>query len=268
MLSMIIRNHEPFLGILVCSTFILALIGQMTINQASAQIITGEPMGSAKLAPFSIFEVGIKMKANTSIKYAFHAHDRMLFDIHSHDGRQITTHSVSESDSFVDEFVAPTDGDYYFLVQNLQLKDISFTYIISIDISRLVVQHEQINYQISTVSNSRIELLDFSPEDKQISFRIESPYLTPGFANITIPRNLIDGPFTLQGPLTEQRYSQNNSSSVFIVETPYGTYDFVITGSTAVPEIPVPIAILGLASALIFVLRIWKKRLLGSTKSV
>ena len=105
---------------------------------------------------------------------------------------------------FTGNFVAPSDGDYYFLAQNLQLKDISLRYAIFIEHSQIGVQHGDTQYHISTISNSGIELLGFSAEDKQISFRIESPYLTPGFANITIPRSLIDGPFTLQGEMTHR----------------------------------------------------------------
>ena len=81
------------------------------------------------------------------------------------------------------------------------------------------------------------------------------------FANITIPRNLLDGPFNLQGTLTEHRYTQNNSSSVVTLGTPNGTHDVSIIGTTVVPEIPSPMIFLALAfTSILLVVKIKMKK--------
>jgi hypothetical protein len=232
---------------------IVTIIGQMSSSNVYAQNISGEPSGSTTLHPFDISEVGIRLKANAVVDYSFQADDRILFDIHSHDGKQIITHTVTESDIFVGKFTAPTDGDYYFFMENLQLKDISIDYNISFVHNSHFIQYEDAKYEIRIISNSDVIFLGFSQENKEISLRIETPYLAPGVANITIPRVLLDGPFTIQGGSAEENYSQDDSSSIFVIKTPNGSHDIRITGTTAVPESPIPLVFLAAATTLLFI---------------
>ncbi len=253
--------YSKTLSFFLLTLLILLFTTQITTNTAIAQIVKGEPIGSITLSPLGIFEVGIKMKAGASIKYDFNADEILLFVIHSHKGGQVTNYSAMESNIFDGVFIAPIEGDYYFLCQNLRTSEAVLKYSIFIDPEKQIIQYEEIQYDIITLSNSNIEILNFSQEDKQILIRIQTPYLTPGFANITIPRNLLDGPFNLQGTLTEHRYTQNNSSSVVTLGTPNGTHDVSIIGTTVVPEIPSPMIFLALAfTSILLVVKIKMKK--------
>lgn len=243
-----LKMHRKIRFSLLLGSLIL-LFSQITVNDAFAQMVRGEPIGSITLKPFQIFEVGIKLKADASLKYNFNADDTLLFDIHSHDGQRINTYSVMESKVFDGVFVAPVEGDYYFLAQNVGQSEVTLQYDISVSHEVHVIEYEGMQYDIATLSNSNIQILEFSQENKQISFRIQTPYLTPGFANLTIPRNLLDGPFNVRGSLTEHVYSQDDSSSTFTIRTPNGIHDFSVVGTTVVPEVPFPAVLLALTIA-------------------
>jgi hypothetical protein len=220
-------------------------------------IVTGEPSGSQVLQHGVMFEVGLKMKAGANIQYLFRADSFVYFDIHSHDGNEITTLSVTESDVFEGTFVAPKDGNYYFLAMNLGESDVALAYDIAFTENKHLIVHDGIRYDAVTYSNSNIDFLGFSQEDKQILIMIETPYLTPGFVNVSIPRTLMDGPFDVKGSITEYNHTQNESVTTFIIKTDDGTNDISITGTTVVPEFPFPIILLTLAlSTLIMYMRV------------
>ena len=243
-------------------SFLLALLfsavsSQIFFEDTFGQIVSGEPSGSIVLQHGELFEVGLKMKTGTSIKYMLNSDSFLYFDIHSHDGTQITTLSATEGKSFEGEFVAPKDADYYFLAENLGESDTTMTYSISFVENKHLVMYEGTRYDVTTVSNSNIDFLGFSQEDKQILVLMETPYLTPGFVNITIPRSLLDGPFDLRGSITEYNHTQSESASTFIIKTSNGTNDITIIGTTVVPEFPLPIILLTLAlSSLILYVRL------------
>jgi hypothetical protein len=243
-----LKMHHTIRFSLLLASLIL-LLSQITVNDAFAQIVRGQPVGGITLKPFQIFEVGIKLKAATNLKYNFSADNTLLFDIHSHDGQRINTYSLMESKVFDGVFVAPVEGDYYFLAQNVGQSEVNMRYDISISHEMHVIEYEGMQYDIITISNSDIQILEFSQENKQISFRIQTPYLTPGYVNITIPRNLLDGPFNVRGSLTEHVYSKDNSSSTFTIRTPNGIHDFSVIGTTVVPEVPFPAVLLALTIA-------------------
>jgi len=218
------------------------------MEDSFAQIVKGNPSGSKILKPIEVFEVGLKLKKNTNIQYNFNADAILLFDIHSHDGNQIITHSATESKTFEGTFVAPKDGDYYFLAMNLRGTDVPLQYSISLEQDIHYIQYEETQYDIAIFSNSTVEIVGFSQENKQMIIRVNTPYLTPGFISVTIPKVLLDGPFDFQGGITEYTESQDDSTSTFIINTPIGTHDITITGTTAVPEVPIPMLFLIMAT--------------------
>lgn len=238
----------------------------MFINTAFSQRIEGEPAGSAYLEPFDIFEIGMKLENGESIRYSFSSDTILLFDIHSHDGRKITTYTVMESRTFDGLFVAPTDGDYYFLVENLQSSTVNLHYNISFNRDTHIVHYEDMQFNVEIMSNSKVEVLEFNQENKQILLRMHTPYLTPGFADISVPRSLLDGPYDIQG-VTEREYSQDDSVSTFIIKTPNGTHDISITGTTVVPEVPFPIILFAL-TMISFIVLLKFGKFQGNRKSV
>lgn len=220
----------------------------MILRDVFAQIVvSAEPTGNVRMQHGATFEVGLKLKTGTNVEYSMKADAFLYFDIHSHDGNEITTFSVLESNVFEGEFVAPKDGNYYFLSMNLGESDVALTYDISFGESIHPIVHDNIRYDVITSSNSNIDFLGFSQEDKQILILIETPYLTPGFVNVSIPRTLIDGPFYLRGSITEYNHTQNESVSTFIIKTNNGANDISITGTTVIPEFPLPIILLAMA---------------------
>lgn len=91
---------------------------------------------------------------------------------------------------------------------------------------------------------------------------METPYLTPGFADITIPRALIDEPFNVQGSLTDYKYTQDNSTSTFVIKTSFGTHDISITGTHAIPEMPFPMLVMAATMAsFLFLVKFGLKKL-------
>lgn len=248
---MVSWHTRPEAVMTISSTLVilLMLVG-VSVESAYGQIVTGEPRGSLTLNHGEYFEVGVKMQKDTSIQYNMKADTFLLFDIHSHNGDQIVTHSITESSEFRGVFVAPEDGDYYFLAENLGASDASVEYRVSLVENVHSIQYEDARFDVITESNSHIESVNFSHENKQILIRVETPYLTPGFVNVAIPRSLIDGPFTVGGDVTEYSLrSGDESSSVFVIGTPQGTSEISIVGTTVVPEVPFPILLLALTVA-------------------
>ena len=246
---------------LLLSLLVFSFLAQTIVKDVHAQVIRGEPNGSVSLNPGDIFEVGLKMKKGANVKYSLNADNVLLFDIHVHIGNQIITHVVMESKTFEDAFAAPDDGDYYFLAMNLGGSAVTLRYDIFFAHDTQIVQFEGAQYSIMTSSNSDVKIVGFNQENKQLSIRMETPYLTPGFADITIPRTLIDEPFNVQGDLTDYKYTQDNSTSTFVIKTSFGTHDISITGTHAIPEMPFPILVMGatMASFLLLVKFRFKK---------
>lgn len=234
---------------LLLSLLVFSFFAQTVVKDVYAQVIRGEPNGSVPLNPGDIFEVGLKMKQGASVKYSFNTDKVLLFDIHSHRGSEVTTHEVKEAKTFENVFAAPNDGDYYFLAMNLGGSAVTLRYDIFFAHDTQIVQFEGVQYSIMTSSNSDVKIVGFNQENKQLSIRMETPYLTPGFADITIPRTLIDGPFNVQGSLTDYKYTQDNSTSTFVIKTSFGTHDISITGTHAIPELPFPMLVMAATMA-------------------
>jgi hypothetical protein len=245
-------------------SLILLISNPAIFEDALGQIaVSGEPSGSTVLQHGASFEVGLKLKTGANVQYSMKADAFLYFDIHSHDGSEITTFSVLESNAFEGQFVAPKDGNYYFLSMNLGESVVTLTYDISFGETVHAIVHDSIRYDVVTSSNSNIDFLGFSQEDKQILILMETPYLTPGFVNITIPRSLLDGPFDLRGSITQYNHTQNESASTFIIKTNNGTNDITIVGTTVVPEFPFPIILLTLAlSSFILYVRLRRQHII------
>ena len=86
---------------------------------------------------------------------------------------------------------------------------------------RIVRDHKV--YYISISSNSTINDFDFSLLNETISFKVTAPIGTVGFSNVTIPRALLSGPFTVLvdnlPPMTLTETSNATHTSI------YFTYD-------------------------------------------
>lgn len=238
------------------------------IESSFGQTVRGEPSGNITLRPMDIFEVGFTLKKDETIQYNFQADQFIFFDIHAHEGDQIIIYEATEAREFRGSFTAPKDGDYYFMVQNFGLSNANIQYDISLGQNVHLITYEEMQFDLMVTSNSNVEIVDFSQEEKRISIRVITPYLTPGFVSVTIPRVLLDGPFELQGSFTEYEYSQDDELSTFIINTRRGTHDIAIIGTTVVPEVTLPLLFLVFAIASLLFITKMRSNILNVTGTV
>jgi hypothetical protein len=115
-------------------------------------------------------------------------------------------------------------------------------------------------FDVITLSNSTIFDSAFNQPEMHINFNVTVPTNMMGFYNVTIPLELLGGPYTclLDGsPVTTIETSNSTHASLYIT---YNYSGYVqITGTTAIPKLPNILTILLLLSLLILVLLHTKK---------
>ena len=104
-----------------------------------------------------------------------------------------------------------------------------------------VIVADGIIFTVRTESNSTVSNFQFFKEEKKVLFNVTGPTDTHGFCNITIPTQLLGGPFnvTFDGQLLSEVLSLDNSIHTWL----YFTYlqsehRIEIVGSTVIPEFP------------------------------
>ncbi|MFQ5968947.1 MAG: hypothetical protein ACE5J2_00425 [Nitrososphaerales archaeon] len=216
--------------------------------------ISGEPSGNVVIRPDKFFEVGVIMNAGETIQYSYSADATVFFNLHSHDKRSTTNHVVSEGRERIDSFMAPTTGNYYFLWENLGSSEVRINYDILFPRMTQTINYENELHEITFVSNSKIESITFDQPKKQILMNVKTPFLTPGFINMTIPKVLLDGSFNVKGGSAQFILIEGDSESVLLINTDDGTHDVAIVGTTAILEIPFPLIIFLLSMLIIVTL--------------
>jgi len=216
-----------------------------TLQSASGLSVSGQPEDNVTIQDFDIFEVGIKLDAGQKVSYSYDASSGILFLLHRHENTEVITHFTTEGKSHSDTFTAPKSGDYYLLWENLRFEQTNLSYKILFPRTLHEVEYGGKSFTLEVLSNSKVENLEFSAEDKQLSYSISTPYLTPGFVDISIPEELLGGEFTVDG---SSNYSVNHGSTAhIIVNTNTGTHKIVIHGSTAIPEFSFSFLVLAMA---------------------
>lgn len=125
---------------------------------------------------------------------------------------------------------------------------------------------EGIVYQVVLSSNSTISLFQFIQSQMKISFNVTGPSETSGFCNVTIPRNLLSGEFSLckDGFLLEPKdftYTYNGSHYTFYITYNNSTHRIEIIGTEAVPEFPSVIIFLLFIMATLVALLVYRRKL-------
>lgn len=115
-------------------------------------------------------------------------------------------------------------------------------------------------FQVTTESNSTITNLQFIKEDKKLLFNVTGPVGTSGFCNITIPNQLLGGPYStmLDGqPLSATLTLDNGTHTELGLTYVHSTHRIEIIGTTAIPEFPstMPLILLALNTLVAAVLR-------------
>jgi len=106
--------------------------------------------------------------------------------------------------------------------------------------STVFTVHDGYKFNVTMLSNSTVSNFNFNESLKQISFNVTGPTGKKGYCNITIPKDLLQGPWTIM--FNNNNYTSNcriteNTTHTFIY-IPYScsTNAVQIIGTTAIPE--------------------------------
>jgi len=105
----------------------------------------------------------------------------------------------------------------------------------------LNVTWEDKTYPIKILSNSTVTHLVFNQPQAQISFNVTGPHGSKGYCSITIPKDLLKGPwtYTFEGDVfnVETKETENETHSfISFTYTHASTFQVTIQGTWAVPE--------------------------------
>jgi PKD repeat protein len=105
---------------------------------------------------------------------------------------------------------------------------------------------EGVEFHVIVETNSTISNFETFPEDNRISFEVNGTLDTSGFCNVTIPTNLLGGPYIVKfdGSIKWDKQETTNDTHVFLYITyTHSNHIVEITGTTWGPPIIAPVAI-------------------------
>jgi hypothetical protein len=95
-------------------------------------------------------------------------------------------------------------------------------------------------FTVQTRSNSKVTNIQFSQAEKSIIFNVTGTTGTSGWVNVTIPKVLLDGPWTIfidNNDVTQTATITANQTHTFIYVTyTHSTHKITITGTNVIPE--------------------------------
>lgn len=126
---------------------------------------------------------------------------------------------------------------------------------------RLVEQKptvEGVEYPLRVATNSTLTDFTFTLELKQLSFKVEGPSGTMGFANVTIPKSFMKPPFFVyvDGALVPHTLRENATHSFIYFTYQHTVHDVKIVATWVVPEFPYAALALFTALLLLIPLRV------------
>jgi len=118
------------------------------------------------------------------------------------------------------------------------LKDLIFT----VSLQGFIVKWNGEEYPVTTLSNSTITDFDFSQSDKEISLTVEGPPGTIGYCEITIPHELLGGPYFIlvngEPPRPEPDVTSNATHTSIYLTYHHSVVRISIFGTTVIQEFP------------------------------
>jgi len=122
---------------------------------------------------------------------------------------------------------------------------------------------------VTTESNSTISNFNFNKKDKKTTFTVDGLEDSIGYCNITIPLDLLGGPYTVEvdnATVLENYDAPTNGTHAFIYLTyNHSTHIIEIIGTTVIPEFPSTILLTLIALSTLSATML-KKRFLKRTK--
>jgi hypothetical protein len=129
--------------------------------------------------------------------------------------------------------------------------------------SAYTVNWDGSSFQVMMQSNSTISNFNFSQPAKRVNFNVEVPLNRAGYCNVTIPRELLGGPYSCLfdgAPATPIETHNSTHASIYVTYTDDG--DLEVTGTTVIPEFPAttgPLLLLALLSLALLYVRMGKE---------
>jgi protocatechuate 3,4-dioxygenase beta subunit len=120
----------------------------------------------------------------------------------------------------------------------------------------VIFEHEGTQYGVGLQTNSRILDATFDPSSRSININLEGVQDASGRSEFSIPKKFMTGPFTvsLDGRPEAEGVSatENQTHATITIEHEHDLQQITIQGTTAVPEFPLPAAMVaaGLAATL------------------
>ncbi len=101
-------------------------------------------------------------------------------------------------------------------------------------------------YPVTVFSNSSLSNFGFNQSNMQVSFNVVGPKGMLSFCNVTIPKNLLRGDWTVmidESDIVPTISENDTHTCIYISYTHTGTHNIIIKGSWVVPEFPITILI-------------------------
>jgi len=123
-------------------------------------------------------------------------------------------------------YVSSRDGKIYAIVGSLQTFDVVW---------------ELQTYSVTVLSNSSLSDFEFSQPSMQISFNVTGPKTMSSFCNVTIPKSLLRGDWTVEidgSDIVPIIDSNATHTFLYFTYTHTSTHRVTIAGSWVIPEFP------------------------------
>jgi hypothetical protein len=119
----------------------------------------------------------------------------------------------------------------------------------------VIFEHEGVQYDIALQTNSRVIDATFDPSSRSININLEGMQDAAGKSQFSIPKDFMAGPFavSLDGRTVESGIiTENQTRTTIAIEHEHELQEITIQAATAVPEYPLPAALVatGLAATL------------------
>jgi len=123
---------------------------------------------------------------------------------------------------------------------------------------------ESVNYPVVVSSNSTVAQLNFNQSLAQISFEVSGETGIIGYCNVTIPKDLLKGPWTVEVDGVTWSFTPSNNAThsfIYFTYTHASTLQVTIRGTWVIPEFPTPIITLLFIAFTMLAVAFTKKKL-------
>lgn len=124
------------------------------------------------------------------------------------------------------------------------------------------ISAEEKNFTVQIMSNGTISEFEFLQTDRKIAFNITGSLNKVAFCNVTIPRQLLDGPFSIRFddvPITDVIENWNETHTMLHFTITLSQHKIEIIGTSVIPEFSSPLILAPFITATILIVILNKK---------